>query len=204
MMRNGSPHGQVASRRHVLAPLPAPKPLEDVEPESGRGVCRVSFRPSATVLDGVGRLLAEFFSSQLAADVALSFSHVADDLLRGWVRPGLDQSARVRATLWPEQLGGVLEVQVSFCAPGDDPPRLLALVEQLGRGSGQFSYRLLPRAVGGAPGILVRAEGTVVTDVQPLAEDECMVTSTLRVSVCAAKVNVQLREAPPRAPGKVR
>ncbi len=164
----------------------------------------MSFRPSPTVLDGVGRLLAEFFSSQLGAEVAVSFSHVADDLLRGWVRTGLDQSARVRVTLWPEQLRGALEVQVSFCAPGDDPPRLLALVEQLGRGAGEFSYRLMPRAVGSAAGVLVRAEGTSSTDVHPLAEGECVVSSTLRVNLCAAKVSVQAFEAPPRAPGKAR
>ncbi len=164
----------------------------------------MSFRPSPTVLDGVGRLLAEFFSSQLGADVAASFSHVADDLLRGWVRTGLDQSARVRVTLWPEQLRGQLEVQVSFCAPGDDPPRLLALVEQLGRGAGEFSYRLMPRAVGSASGVRVRAEGTSSTDVHPLAQGECIVSSTLRVNLCATKVSVQALEAPPRAPGKVR
>ncbi len=185
------------------ASVPASSAAGGDPTEAERGVCRVSFRPSATVLDGVGCLLSEFFSSQLEAEVASSFARVAEDLLRGWVRPGLDQSARVRLSLWSGLLQGTLDAQVSFTAPADDASRLLALIERLGRSSGQFSYRLLPRATH-AVGTLVRAEGSINTDVRELGGDECVVCSTLSVQLSTATLAMNGLDLPPRAPGSAR
>lgn len=179
MARNVFRSNEFGDRGYWL-PRQAGLEVEAEAPQSSRGVCRVSFRPSATALSGVTCMLAEFFASQVSPGAAASLSHVVRDLVRDWVRPGLDQSARVRTALWKPQLRCELDVQVSFSAPADETERVLSLVAELGRASGQFSYRLLPRAVGDADAMGVRAEGSIGTDVVPVTANESLVTSTLR------------------------
>src|SRR6478736_9437805 len=112
MARNLFQHSE-SEDPSVWLPRQAGVELEAEAPQSSRGLCRVSFRPSPSVLSGVTCMMAEFFSSHVGPGAAASFSHVVRDLLRDWVRPGLDQSARVRTALWPQQLRCELDVQVS-------------------------------------------------------------------------------------------
>jgi hypothetical protein len=181
MARNVFRRRETEEESVTWTPKTAPVELDAEAPQSSRGVCRVSFRPSVSALAGVTCMVAEFFGSQVEAGIAASLSHVARDLVLDWVRPGLDESARVRTVLWQEPLCCELDVQVSFSAPADDPARVLALVAQLGRTTGRLSYRLLPSAVASVGAIGVRAEGRIVTELVPVSSAENLVTSTLRV-----------------------